>query len=147
MLWLINFASCFLRVRYIIAAVMVVLLVCNVFWSHMKSALRFCLSGDIIGFDSGRPTFNWLGRLSQYRNHNFLFIFSDADDIIRADTVEKFAKFMEIEGNRVKRLRYTDSLHVSHYRKYPEEYVKAIRTFIQEVMSEGENLSHFPTQY
>jgi len=131
------------------AAVMVGLLIFSIFWTHIKSAFRFCMNGDIVGFDSGRPVHNWLGRISQYRNHNFLFIYSDGDDIIRSHNVEKIANFLESQDNRVKYLKFKDSLHVQHYRMYPKVAGFGSNTIIEfESLTEAKlgnnfNLSRF----
>jgi dienelactone hydrolase len=66
------------------------------------------------------PLRNWIGRLCKMQNHNYLFLYSDADDLIPADQVEEVAEIAASHGNKVEKIFFKGSEHVQHYRKYPE---------------------------
>jgi len=53
------------------------------------------------------------------------------------------AEILSKRENRIKYLKFTDSEHVKHYKKYPKEYVEAVSQFIQTVMRDGSNKSIF----
>lgn len=99
----------------------------KIFWYHLKTALNFCIKGDkvkanercgTIRTEDG-PSQNWLSRISHYRNHNFLFIYSEADELIPAEKVENFADILIKRQNHVKYLKFKDSPHVKHYLMHP----------------------------
>jgi fermentation-respiration switch protein FrsA (DUF1100 family) len=153
----------------------VVLIILNVFWYHVKAAFRFCWWGDSLSVvEKGgtirreeAPSQNWLARISHLSRHPFLFIYSDADELIPAWRIEEFAAILAKRDNPVKFLKFIDSPHVQHYRSYPrvtithsllilsastnppinlpcpfQEYVEAVTEFIRGVMAQEEN----PTQ-
>jgi len=149
---LVNIFGDYNWVRYFMAAGIILILIFHVFWYHMKTAFHFCWLGDNItpvesgGFirrDDEAPSQNWLSRISQIRNHNFLFIYSEVDELIHAHKVEHVAEILSNRENRIKYLKFTDSEHVKHYKKYPKEYVEAVSQFIQTVMRDGSNKSIF----
>ena len=59
-----------------------------------------------------------------------LIVFSDADKIIRAEAVEDFATCRANQGSDIRKLRFLDSAHCGHLRKYPDKYVAAIEEFV-----------------
>ena len=110
------------------AAGIVFVIILNVFWYHVKTAFRFCWWGDNLSIiEKGgiihreeAPSQNWLSRISQLSKHNFLFIYSDADELIPAWKIEEFASILIKRENRVKYLKFVDSPHVQHLRQYPK---------------------------
>lgn len=66
------------------------------------------------------PLRNWLGRLGKMRNHHYLFLYSDNDDLIPWTLVEEFADIAATQGNYVVKRKFAGSVHVQHYRKYPK---------------------------
>lgn len=111
--------------KYVVAGLVIFFLVCQTFWFHLRTAFHFCLYGDTLDALENRdsqeaPLTNWLGRIVNLRNHNFLFLYSDGDDLIPADQVERFASIVASRGSTVEKLRFTGSEHVMHYRRYPK---------------------------
>ncbi|ODN04461.1 Transmembrane protein [Orchesella cincta] len=128
--------------RFLAAAFVIFLLVCQVFWYHLKTAVNFCIVGDSLdalespGRCEATPLTNWLGRIAKLRNHNFLFLYSDGDELIPCDKIERFAAIAEARGNKVEKVKFAGSEHVLHYRKYPKEYGSAVTQFVRSTMKE-----------
>jgi len=126
--------------NYFVAGLIILLLVMQVLFYHLKSACRFCCFGDSLdslSVDSKReesPLHNWLNRIAQIQNHYHLFIYSDADELIPAEKVETFAKITEGYGNHVETLKLLGSEHVQHYRKYPKVCLLAIVILTSQVV-------------
>lgn len=102
---------------------------------HFKSAVTLCLYGEqLSGVDPSRyqveevPLKNWMGRLCKMKNHNYLFLYSDNDDLIPWKEVEEFSEIAaDQEGNRVVRKKFLGSVHVQHYRQHPKVCMKRKR--------------------
>ncbi|CAL8103514.1 unnamed protein product [Orchesella dallaii] len=128
--------------RFLAAAFVIFLLVCQVFWYHFKTAVKFCIAGDSLeslenpGKNETTPLTNWLGRIAGLKNHNFLFLYSDGDELIPCDKIERFAAITAANGNKVEKVKFVGSEHVLHYRKYPKEYGNAVTKFIRSTMEE-----------
>lgn len=123
----------FFRVRYFIASLAVLAIVVQVFWMHFKSAIQLCLWGEqLSALDPVKyhleeiPMKNWLGRLCKTRNHNYLFLYSDSDDLIPWTLVEEIADIAAGHGNYVEKKKFIGSQHVQHYRKYPKVNFRAL---------------------
>lgn len=105
----------------------VVMLVAQVFWYHLKTAVKMCIFGEPLDdillkpkHKDNIPLKDWLGRLCKVQKHSFLFLYSDADDLIPWNQVEKVADIVTSHGNKVQTKKFIGSEHVQHYRKYPE---------------------------
>ncbi|OXA51140.1 Transmembrane protein 53 [Folsomia candida] len=107
-------------VRFLIASIAVLLIVIQVFWMHFKSAIQLCLWGEqLSSLDPVKyhieeiPLRNWLGRLGKMRNHHYLFLYSDNDDLIPWTLVEEFADIAATQGNYVVKRKFAGlySLH------------------------------------
>ncbi|XP_012274267.1 transmembrane protein 53 [Orussus abietinus] len=70
-----------------------------------------------------------------------LFLYSNADTLIPASDVEKFAKRRAERGVRVQMVLFTDSPHVKHYAVYREVYVSTICSFMHECLASGTDKS------
>ncbi len=47
-------------------------------------------------------------------------MYSDSDELIPVSKIEKLAKIVEARGSNVKKVRFSGSEHVMHYRRYPK---------------------------
>ena len=61
-----------------------------------------------------------------------LYIYSDGDMMIPADHVEAFAAVRQAAGAQVTHCKLAGSMHVSHMRKHPEAYTKAVAEFLEQ---------------
>jgi len=78
------------------------------------------------------PLKNWLGRLCKMQNHNYLFLYSDNDDLIPEEQVEEIADIATShEGNSVNKIKFKGSEHVQHYRMYPEVGKTILQTIFE----------------
>ncbi|XP_043277623.1 transmembrane protein 53 [Venturia canescens] len=64
-----------------------------------------------------------------------LFLYSNADTLIPAMDVEKFASRRAERGVRVQLVLFTDSPHVKHYAMYRDVYVNTVCTFMHECLT------------
>ncbi|XP_018007847.1 transmembrane protein 53 [Hyalella azteca] len=64
-----------------------------------------------------------------------LFLYSDADSLIRADDVTRFWQHRKKLGVPVYTKRWPHSAHVQHYRQYPEEYSRTVFRFVCECLA------------
>ncbi|PVG04737.1 hypothetical protein CPB86DRAFT_803497 [Serendipita vermifera] len=75
-----------------------------------------------------KPT--WLPWMTTSR-HGYstpqLFIYSKADHTTPFKDIQEFTESSEAHGNKIQRLIFEDSDHVSHMRKHPETYWNAIK--------------------
>ena len=63
-------------------------------------------------------------------------MYSQADPIVRAEDVRKFAQFMrDNDHSIVEEHDFVDSEHVQHFREYPQEYSKKILDFLEKTIS------------
>ncbi len=65
---------------------------------------------------------------------NQLYLYSKADDICNYQSIDKFREEQTRRGQNVDYIRFEDSLHVEHGRKYPELYQNSIKTFLKKVL-------------
>lgn len=63
-----------------------------------------------------------------------LFLYSEADVLIQPGVVEGFMQQQAAAGNETCCYKWSDSAHVDHYRKYPEEYKQQLMRFVQQVL-------------
>jgi hypothetical protein len=63
-----------------------------------------------------------------------LFLYSDADVLVKPVNVERFMEMMASAGSPTFCHKWGDSEHVCHYRKYPEEYTRQLVQFVQRVL-------------
>lgn len=115
--------------KYVVAGLVIFYLVCQIFWYHIRTAFTFCVFGDSLEYLENRdkveaPLTGWLERIVNMRNHNFLFLYSDSDELIPVNKIEKLAKIVEARGSNVKKVRFSGSEHVMHYRRYPKVKMK-----------------------
>ncbi|XP_058804042.1 transmembrane protein 53 isoform X2 [Phymastichus coffea] len=66
-----------------------------------------------------------------------IFLYSNADTLIRASDVEKFAMKRAERGVRTQLVLFTDSPHVKHYATYRDVYVSTVCNFINECLTES----------
>ncbi|PAV59805.1 hypothetical protein WR25_25753 [Diploscapter pachys] len=83
------------------------------------------------------------GDMRRFCAHHFLkthpelpsqlsFVYSDGDTICPPDSIAEFHESLEKAGNRhIEVLRFKDSAHVEHYRRYPKEYESLIDGFLR----------------
>ncbi|OAD52765.1 Transmembrane protein 53 [Eufriesea mexicana] len=64
-----------------------------------------------------------------------LFLYSNADTLIPASDVEKFASRRAERGVRVQLVLFTNSPHVKHYATYRDAYVNTVCSFIHECLT------------
>lgn len=64
-----------------------------------------------------------------------LFLYSDADVLVQPQVVEGFMQEQQKRGSPTFSYKWSDSAHVDHYRKYPEEYRRQLDQFAQRVLS------------
>jgi pimeloyl-ACP methyl ester carboxylesterase len=64
-----------------------------------------------------------------------LFLYSDADVLVQPQVVEGFMQQQQKRGSATYSFKWSDSAHVDHYRKYPEEYKQQLQQFAQQVLS------------
>jgi len=129
-----------------VASLVVLAIAFQTFWVHMKAALELCIWGEPISDHSSNksqvseiPLKNWLPRICKMKNHNYLFIYSDTDDLIPWNQVEEIADIAASHDNYVVKKKFLGSEHVMHYRKYPKEYVELITDFIRRAMKNNSN--------
>uniref|UniRef100_A0A383VJ81 Uncharacterized protein n=1 Tax=Tetradesmus obliquus TaxID=3088 RepID=A0A383VJ81_TETOB len=65
-----------------------------------------------------------------------LFLYSEADVLIQPGVVEGFMAEQQAAGSQTYCYKWSDSAHVDHYRKYPEEYKQQLARFVQQVLPE-----------
>jgi hypothetical protein len=65
-----------------------------------------------------------------------LFLYSEADVLIQPGVVEGFMQEQQASGSQTYCYKWSDSAHVDHYRKYPEEYKQQLARFVQQVLPE-----------
>jgi hypothetical protein len=65
-----------------------------------------------------------------------LFLYSEADVLIQPGVVEGFMREQQAAGSQTYCYKWSDSAHVDHYRKYPEEYKQQLARFVQQVLPE-----------
>jgi len=125
---------------YVAALLAMVVVALQIMWLHIKAGLEVCIWGEQLhSLDPVKyhmheiPSRNWLARLGKMRNHNYLFLYSDNDDLIPWTQVEEFADITAhaTQSNWVVKKKFLGSLHVQHYRQYPEEYIEAVTDFIR----------------
>jgi hypothetical protein len=61
-----------------------------------------------------------------------LYIYSTADRIIPAESVESFIKEQKKAGKQVKACNMKSSPHVDHFRSFPDIYTKQLHSFLEE---------------
>ncbi|XP_017877123.1 transmembrane protein 53 isoform X2 [Ceratina calcarata] len=64
-----------------------------------------------------------------------LFLYSNADTLIPASDVEKFANRRAERGVRVQLVLFTNSPHVKHYATYRDAYVNTVCSFLHECLT------------
>jgi hypothetical protein len=64
-----------------------------------------------------------------------LFLYSDADVLVQPHVVEGFMQEQQKRGSPTYSYKWSDSAHVDHYRKYPDEYRRQLDQFVQRVLS------------
>ena len=65
-----------------------------------------------------------------------LFLYSKADHLAFCDDVEEHMNDRKAQGVKVFSKCWDDSLHVQHYMKYPEEYLKLLDEFVTVCLNE-----------
>ncbi|KZC05410.1 PREDICTED: transmembrane protein 53 [Dufourea novaeangliae] len=75
-----------------------------------------------------------------------LFLYSNADTLIPASDVEKFASRRAERGVRVQLVLFTNSPHVKHYTTYRDVYVNTVCSFIYECLTSPNFESLEPSQ-
>ncbi|XP_076623067.1 transmembrane protein 53 [Colletes latitarsis] len=70
-----------------------------------------------------------------------LFLYSNADTLIPASDVEKFASRRAERGVRVQLVLFTNSPHVKHYATYRDVYVNTVCSFIHECLTSSNSES------
>lgn len=60
-----------------------------------------------------------------------LFLYSESDVLIQPDVVEAFMQQQAALGSPTYSHKWSDSAHVDHFRKYPQEYTQQLRQFAQ----------------
>ncbi|XP_057333328.1 transmembrane protein 53 [Microplitis mediator] len=68
-----------------------------------------------------------------------LFLYSNADTLIPAADVEKFAYYRAKRGVEVQLVLFTDSPHVKHYAVYRDVYIDIVCNFINDCLTEKVN--------
>ncbi|XP_077416006.1 transmembrane protein 53 [Vanacampus margaritifer] len=58
------------------------------------------------------------------------FLYSQADQVIRPRDVRLFADILKLKGVPVDSFDFVSSIHVSHFREYPEQYTFKCRNFL-----------------
>ncbi|CAG5085403.1 Similar to TMEM53: Transmembrane protein 53 (Bos taurus) [Cotesia congregata] len=77
--------------------------------------------------------------INEPNNWPQLFLYSNADTLIPAADVEKFANHRAKRGVEVKLVLFTDSPHVKHYAIYRDVYINTVCNFINDCSSEKLN--------
>ncbi|CAG7733902.1 unnamed protein product [Allacma fusca] len=145
----INIFSSYNHFKHVIAGIIIIMLMAQVFWHHVRLAFRFCIVGERIeGPRSSSkkelaPLQDWLTRISKLRSHAFAFMYSEADVMIPWQQVEKVAGVLRDRGNSVKLMKFVGSEHVQHFRMFPEEYIATAQKFIRNTMENYDG----PTKY
>ncbi|XP_028390930.1 transmembrane protein 53-like [Dendronephthya gigantea] len=67
-----------------------------------------------------------------------LFLYSKGDYLAYCDDIEEHIEDRKAQGVRVFSKCWDDSLHVQHYIKYPEEYLKLLQEFVTMCLKERE---------
>ncbi|XP_075266064.1 transmembrane protein 53-like [Convolutriloba macropyga] len=67
------------------------------------------------------------------------YIYSESDRLVPFQDVELSIRKRSNNGLPVGSYRFTDSVHVAHYVKHPEEYAKHCLTFINSCLQQGGN--------
>jgi len=60
-----------------------------------------------------------------------LFLFSEEDVLIPPEDIERFMLVQRNRGVQVSSNRWQGTLHVEHYREYPEEYIGELKQFVK----------------
>ncbi|CAG7820797.1 unnamed protein product [Allacma fusca] len=133
-------SKCFFGIRHPIAAAITSLWMLDTFWGFNLLSMNVCYSGERYEnpFETEKkttsepfPLYDWLPRLCRTRNHAFLFLYSEKDEITPWEQVERIATVLENRGNSVMLVKFEGSRHVAHFRNFPVEYVEDIWLFLQ----------------
>jgi hypothetical protein len=74
----------------------------------------------------------WLEDLARTDIRNTLFLYSTTDLLISSDSITEFASTLQKQqpNHGVSRQMWTDSGHVLHFRKHPQQYTDLIHQFL-----------------
>jgi hypothetical protein len=71
-----------------------------------------------------------------------LFLYSAADVLVKPAAVEAFMEKLASAGTETFCYKWGESEHVSHFRKYPQEYEQQLLQFVRRVLPEQQQQQH-----
>lgn len=122
--------------------------------SKYSSLTRNTYRMILTGFISSHRAFIWLQSMINPKafENNFaffrllkmedipkkqLYLYSNSDEICSDHSIEGFANVQKERGVDVELKCWKDSLHVEHWRMYPEEYSSLCDKFVKEVTKDS----------
>ncbi|CAD6184552.1 unnamed protein product [Caenorhabditis auriculariae] len=101
-------------------------------WVNFRNAIAIPLSATVPFLRSMLSLFYYMiDKMKLPRDQ--LFLYSSADDMVKAKNVEKFMKAQVKKGANVDSVNFGDSAHVRHFSDHPLEYRQKCLQFVRHI--------------
>jgi len=101
---------------------------------RLACALFFAIIGPLMRVLFGWTAYIYLAQRPRTEHWPLYYIYSETDSLVPFQDVDLSIRERSLNGLPVGSHRFTDSVHVAHYVKYPDEYAKHCLTFISQCL-------------